>query len=123
MPNSIMVAGLLAATAFGTLLPFVDDPIPVLFLHGFSFSFAAPVVASLVAESLRPETRGPGLGLYYLWYYAGCATLPAVAGSLKDRFGTNTAVLFAAALLAATLLMIGLFRIEQRRHAVTVAQP
>src|SRR6266542_3328109 len=119
VPNLIMVVGLLFATGLAALLPVVDTPMPIFLLHGFSYALAAPVVASLVVESLRPETRGPGLGIYYLWYYAGCAVLPAVAGMLKDRFGADAAVLFAVAQLVGTLLLIGFFRFEQRRLAST----
>lgn len=114
-----MVAGLLVATGLVALLPIAATPMPMFLLHGFSYALAAPVVASLVVEALRPETRGPGLGIYYLWYYAGSATLPAAGGMLKDRFGTSTAVLFVAAQLVATLLLIGFFRLEQRRLAST----
>ncbi len=119
VPNLIMVAGLLVATGLAALLPIVDIPMSIFLLHGFSYALAAPVVASLVVESLRPETRGPGLGIYYLWYYAGCAVLPAVAGMLKDRFGADAAMLFAVAQLVGTLLLIGFFRFEQRRLAST----
>ncbi len=118
-PNLIMVAGLLVATGLAALLPVVDFPMPMFLLHGFSYALAAPVVASLVVEALRPETRGPGLGIYYLWYYAGSAALPAAGGMLKDRFGSDAAVLFAAAQLVGTLLLIGFFRVEQRRLTST----
>jgi MFS family permease len=122
VPNLVMVAGLLVATGLAALLPIVDIPMPIFLLHGFSYALAAPVVASLVVESLRPETRGPGLGIYYLWYYAGGAVLPAVAGMLKDRFDADAAVLFAVAQLVGTLLLIGFFRFEQRRLASTTAR-
>jgi hypothetical protein len=39
---------------------------------------------------------------------------------LKDRLGTDTAVLFAAAQLVGTLLLIGVFRVEQRRLAAPI---
>jgi predicted MFS family arabinose efflux permease len=117
-PNVIMLGGVLVATSMAAMLPVIDHPATLFVLLGFAYAVAAPVVASLIAEALRPETRAPGLGLYYLWYYAGCATLPAAAGALKDRFGTESAVWFAAAQLVGTLLLIGVFRAEQRRLAV-----
>ena len=119
MPNLIMVAGLLVATGVAALLPVVDLPMPMFLVHGLSYAIAAPVVASLVVEALRPETRGPGLGIYYLWNYAGSAALPAAGGLLKDSFGTHAAVLFAAAQLVGTLLLIAFFRVEQWRLAST----
>jgi MFS family permease len=120
MPNLVMVAGLSAATALAALLPVVDVPGPIFLLLGFCYALAAPVVGSLVVEALRPETRAPGLGLYYLWYYAGSTALPALGGLLKDRLGTDAAVLFAAAQLVGTLLLIGVFRVEQRRLAAPI---
>ncbi len=119
IPNLIMVGGLSVATGLAALLPVVDTAMPMFLLHGFTYALAAPVVASLVIEVLRPETRGPGLGIYYLWYYAGSAVLPAAGGMLKDRLGTDAAVLFAVAQLVGTVLLIGFFRVEQRRLAST----
>jgi predicted MFS family arabinose efflux permease len=120
-PNVIMVAGLLTATGLILLLPLVDIPMPIFLLHGFSYAVAAPVVATLVTDALRPETRAPGFGLYYLWYYAGCAALPAIAGVLKDNFGTETVVLFAAAQLMLTLALIAVFRVAQARVLATTS--
>ena len=121
-PNVIMAAGLVGATACAAALPVVEIRATMFLLLGVSYALAAPAVAGLITEALRPETRAPGLGVYYLWYYAGCAVLPAAAGALKDRFGTEVAVEFAAAQLVGTLLLIAVFRLEQRRLAAAPAR-
>jgi predicted MFS family arabinose efflux permease len=73
-------------------------------------------IASLPAEIMRPENRGPGFGIYYLWYYAGSALTPAVGGLLRDFSGTTQAsVLFAVAMMFASLCLLGMLRREQVR--------
>jgi 3-oxoacyl-[acyl-carrier-protein] synthase-1 len=81
---------------------------------GLFYAASAPVVASLPAQVLRPETRGPGFGIYYIWYFAGSAFLPVVGGYLKDITGTAaSSVLFGVAMMIATLTLAGLFRLTQ----------
>jgi predicted MFS family arabinose efflux permease len=60
----------------------------------------AGAFVSLPAEFLRPQSRGPGMGVFYTVYYVGCAILPAVAGRLSDITGSTRATLWFAALLA-----------------------
>lgn len=60
----------------------------------------AGAFVSLPAEFLRPQSRGPGMGVFYTVYYVGCAILPAAAGRLSDLTGGTRATLWFAALLA-----------------------
>ena len=75
---------------------------------------SAPVVASLPAEVLSAANRGPGFGIYYIWYFAGSTLLPVAAGSLTDLTGTAaSAVLVGVAMMLATLVLVILFRVVQ----------
>jgi len=117
-PNRVMVGGLAGTVLVGALIPFTSMPYATFALFGIAFALATPVIASLPAEVLRPENRGPGLGVYYLWYYAGSAFLPAVGGLFKDVVGSAAAsVIFAAAMMLGCLLLLGVFRVEQTRLA------
>ena len=114
MPNVVMFTGLIGATVIGGLIPYTDVPFVTFLLFGILYAVSAPVVAALPAEVLSPENRGPGLGIYYIWYYAGSAFLPAVAGHIKDTTGTATSsVLFGIAMMIATITLVGLFRLAQ----------
>jgi len=80
------------------------------------------VVAALPARVLAPEARGPGFGIYYLWYFGGMPVLIAAAGLLQDVTGSATASLeFAVALLVACLPMLAVFRAAQARRSSPVA--
>jgi MFS family permease len=121
-PNVVMFTGLLGSALVGGLIFYADAPFVTFTLFGILYAASAPVVASLPAEILRPETRGPGFGIYYVWYFAGSAFLPMVGGYLKDLTGTAaSSVLFAVAMMIATLILVGLFRLAQVYVPVRVA--
>ncbi len=114
VPNMVMFTGLAGSMLIGWLIVFTDAPFVTFSLFGMLFAASAPVVASLPAEVLRPETRGPGLGVYYIWYFAGSAFLPVVGGYLKDATGTAaSSVRFGVAMMGAALVLVGLFRLAQ----------
>ena len=119
-PNIVMVAGLGATVIVGALIPYTSIPLVTFAVFGIAFAIAAPVIGSLPAEVLRQENRGPGFGIYQLWYFAGSAFLPVAGGTLKDWTGGATAsLLFAVAMMFAALCLLGLFRSEQRRLLVS----
>jgi predicted MFS family arabinose efflux permease len=113
-PNVVMFAGLTAAILSGGLIPYTNVPFVTLSLFGIFYAISVPIVASMPAEVLSPANRGPGLGIYYIWYYAGSAFFPIVGGHLKDATGTAaSSVLFGVAMMGATLILAGLFRFAQ----------
>lgn len=122
MSNVVMFGGLIASIALGALIPVLPGP-PVMFLlFGTVFSLAVPVVGSLAAEVLAPQVRGPGFGIYYLWYFGGMPMLLALAGLLRDRTGFATSsVLFATALLVCCLLLALTLRAIQARSRAGAA--
>lgn len=106
IPKTVMAVGVGGSAIVGALIPYAGTPVVTFALFGLLYAAAAPVLGALPAQVLAPERRGPGLGIYYIWYFVGAATLPAVAGYLRDVTGTATApVLFAAAMMVATLAL------------------
>ena len=100
-----------------TSLPFSPFPLLSFALFGFVLALATPVVAALPARVLAPDVRGPGLGIYYLWYFGGMPILIALAGALRDGTGSAAAPLeFAVAMLVACLLLVAVFRFAQARR-------
>jgi MFS family permease len=115
-PNIVMVSGLAASIVLGALIPFVPYPFLLFTLFGIVFSIATPVVGSLAAEVINPRARGPGFGVYFLWYFGGMPVLIAFAGLLRDWTGSITAsLLFAVGMLLCCLVLAGFLRLVQRR--------
>ncbi len=120
-PNIVMFTGLAGTVVVGGLILYTDMPHLTFALFGILMAVCVPVLASLPAEVLRPETRGPGLGIYYVWYFAGSAFLPVVGGYLKDITGTAaSSVLFGVVMMMVTLILAGLFRLAQAYVPVRV---
>ena len=118
IPNAVMAGGLAISIALGAALPFMPHPLLFFMLFGFAFAIAVPVVGSLAAEVFDPRVRGPGFGVYFLWYFGGMPVLIAFAGLLRDWTGSITAsLLFAVGMLICCLLLTGVFRLMQGRGA------
>ena len=66
---------------------------------------------AMSAQAVSRENRGPGLGIFYTWYYTGMTLMPVLAGWLRDWTGSAKApVLFSAILVAGTVLCVWLLR-------------
>lgn len=117
-PDAVMVGGLVASILLGAYLPFSHVPLLSFALFGFALALAAPVVAALPARVLAPDVRGPGFGIYYLWYFGGMPVLIALAGLLRDATGSATASLeFAVGMLVVCLPLLAVFRLAYARRA------
>jgi MFS family permease len=115
--NTVMVGGLVASILLGAYLPFSPAPLVSFALFGFALAMAAPVVAALPAPILAPDVRGPGFGIYYLWYFGGMPVLIAFAGWLRDVAGSATASLeFAVAMLVVCPPLLAIFHVAQPRR-------
>ena len=114
MTISASLLAMLAALA----LPMLDVAWAPLFglLHGFCYALPITVFSALAAEAVAPERRARGLGVYFVWFYAGCTGCPAFAGWLRDVTGSATApVFFAVAALGAALALYVWFRRDLAR--------
>jgi MFS family permease len=82
----------------------------------------AGAFVNLPAEFLRPQSRAPGMGVFYTVYYVGCAILPALAGWLSDITASTRATLWFAALLAFLCIpALAVFRRALRRPPPALA--
>jgi MFS family permease len=116
IPNIVMVGGLAASIVLAAVVSIVPSPFLSFALLGTAVGLATPVVGSMAAEVLKPGVRGPGFGIYYLWYFGGMPLLLAVAGFLRDWTGSATApLIFAMWMLLSCLALAGLFRLAQAR--------
>ena len=99
-----LVACLLGASAILVVLIAGSWPRTSLVLLGIIAGIPAGALMSLSAEAVRRENRGPGLGIFYTWYYLGMTLVPAIAGALRDATGRASAPVLLAALLMAVVV-------------------
>jgi len=119
LPDAVMVGGLVASIVLAGYIPFSPAPVLMFALFGFALALATPVVAALPAEVFDADARGPGFGIYYLWYFGGMPVLITLAGLLRDRTGSAVASLVLAnAMVICCLVLLVVFRVAQtrRRH-------
>ena len=74
----------------------------------------AGALMALSAQALSADNRGPGLGIFYTWYYAGMTVGPVLAGWTRDVSGSAAApVILGATLLGGVILSVGVLRLLQ----------
>jgi MFS family permease len=88
---------------------------PILIVAGLVAGLPAGSLISAPAAVLRAESRGPGMGVFYTWYYAGMSLLPPVAGRLQDVYQGAAALTFASVLMLLTLASYVAFRVLSTR--------
>jgi len=108
----------------GSLLSLSHASLAVPLSLAFGFMGVAPagIIMALTGESMSPQRRAFGMGIFLTGYYVLVAPAPAFAGWLFDRSGdASRATLFAAALFAAAALANFAFRLTQKAVRVRLA--
>ena len=117
-PNAMIVIFSLLAAGALFLLPYLPFPVGLSILVGLSIGPPAGAIVSLPAQALSPENRGPGLGIFYSWYYLAMAVGPVIAGLGRDLSGSVAVpVLIGGAMFVATTLFINLFHLSRSKLA------
>lgn len=114
-----LAALLLASSA--TLVVVTTGTLPEagLILLGIIAGIPAGALMSLSAEAVSRENRGPGLGIFYTWYYLGMTLMPVLAGWLRDWTGSaKVPVLLAALLMAFVVVCVVLLRTLQAKWPI-----
>lgn len=111
--TSIVVTLSTAAVAMATVSQGIG-PEALCAAFGIIAGIPAGALMALSAQAVSTENRGPGLGIFYTWYYAGMTAAPAVAGWTRDVSGSAAApVILGAALLGGVVLSVALLRLLQ----------
>ncbi|MBV9833554.1 MAG: MFS transporter [Alphaproteobacteria bacterium] len=106
---AILWAALLIAAPF-------TSPAIMLVIAGFIGGIPAGLISAMPGQVLRPQTRGPGLGVFFTWLYIGFAVTPALGGWMADLLHRPEAPLFTgAALLIAALPLLAVFGMLRRK--------
>ena len=115
-PVTLACVTLLIGAATAALFALDTNYTLWLTLSGFVVLMGAGVQAALPLEALGAGNRALGLGLFYALWFLGFALLPSAGGWTRDLTGDPGApILFGAALIAATVPLLVLFRLLQRR--------
>jgi predicted MFS family arabinose efflux permease len=123
-PHAVTAAGLTLAAVSMALLPAGVAPLAVFGAVALVVGLPAGPIMALPAQALRAESRAPGMGVFYTWYYAAMAVLPGLAGMARDLAGSAAApVLFSAAMMVVTLACLAGFVVVPRgKAAAALAQ-
>ena len=82
--------------------------------YGVILGIPAGALMALSAQAITSGNRGPGLGIFYTWYYVGMTVAPVLAGWVRDVSGSAAApVVLGAVLLAGTILSVAILRLLQ----------
>ena len=122
-----LMAGSFVVLAATMLFAPLGAPLTLIALAGVIGGVPAGAILALAAEVLRPTSRGPGMGVYFTWYYLMMALLPPLAGAMRDVTGLPGApVAFGGVIETLALLVLVLLRVLQARYrpaTATKAEP
>jgi predicted MFS family arabinose efflux permease len=114
-PRLFLVGGLLAAGLAAAALPFAREPVIPFGILAVVIGAPAGLIMALPAQALQPKNRASGMGVYFTWYYAGMAMLPALAGLARDLTASPAApALFASVMMALAVAGVVGFRLAVR---------
>lgn len=114
-----LAALLLASSAMLAVVAGGTWPQASLIVLGIIAGVPAGALMALSAEAVSRENRGPGLGIYYTWYYLGMTLVPGLAGGLRDWTGSAKApVLLSAVLMVSVVFCVLLLRVLQARWPI-----
>jgi len=117
------VALLLGSAATLVVIAGGTWPEASLIVLGIIAGIPAGALIALSAEAVSPENRGPGLGIYYTWYYLGMTLVPGIAGGVRDATGSAKApMLLAALLMVVVVACVLLLRVLQARWPILRSQ-
>ena len=114
-PDFVAHAGLVLYAASLCAVLVLPGTFVWIVLAGLVGGLAAGILVTLPADVLRPETRAPGMGVFFTVYYAGNAIYPPIAGWLADYSGrSGVPIWFASASVLACVPAIALLRMQAR---------
>ena len=117
-PNLVMVSCFALGALSVALVPVVDAPLLLFILSAIFIGIPTGNVMALTVETVRPEHRNTGTGLYHTWNHAGLFVGPAVAGWIVDQTGDPaSAMYFGGVTVALATVALVALRGVQRREA------
>jgi MFS family permease len=114
-PTLLIVAGSLVAAGTVLLIPALAHAVLAFCLVGLAIGAPPGGLMALLPRALPPDRLATGFGVFYTVFYVMMALTQPAAGLVRDVAGDPAApIVFAAAVMAATVLGLAIFRrIEQ----------
>jgi MFS family permease len=114
-PNLMIIAGSLVAALVTLLIPVITSAVLAFCLVGFAIGPPPGPLMALLPRALPPERLTAGLGVFYTVFYVMMALTQPAAGLVRDLVGDPAApIVFAAAVMAATVVGLAIFRSIER---------
>jgi predicted MFS family arabinose efflux permease len=112
----LLIAGIAVLWAVLLVAAPFTNPAIMLVIAGFVGGIPAGLISAMPGQVLRPQTRGPGLGVFFTWLYVGFAVTPALGGWMADLLHRPEAPLYTGAtLLIAALPLLVVFGSMRKR--------
>jgi MFS family permease len=109
----------LAILGFGIMLMPSHPSLALMAFIGAVGGLPCAAMLVLPVEVLRPQSRAPGMGTFYTWYYLVLALLTPVAGFVRDFSGDpGRPLTFAGLLEIAAIAALILLRLLQHRYGL-----
>jgi MFS family permease len=110
-PTLLIVTGSLVAAATMLLIPVLAHAVLAFCLVGLAVGAPPGGLMALLPRALAPERLATGLGVFYTVFYVMMALTQPAAGLVRDLVGDPGApIVFAAAIMAATVVGLAVFR-------------
>jgi MFS family permease len=117
-PTRLIVAGSLLAAGATLSIPVLVQPVLAFCLVGLAIGAPPGALMALLPKALPPERLATGFGIFYTVFYVMVAATQPAAGLVRDLLGDPAApIVFAAAVMAATVLGLAMFRRVKARLA------
>jgi MFS family permease len=114
-PTLFIVAGSLLAAAVTLFIPVLSPPLLAFCLVGLAVGPPPGALMALLPRALPPDRLAPGFGVFYTVFYVMMALTQPAAGLVRDLAGDPAApIVFAAAVMLATVLGLAVFRRLER---------
>jgi len=117
-PTLLIVTGSLVAAATMLLIPVLAHAVFAFCLVGLAIGAPPGGLMALLPKTLPPDRLTTGFGVFYTMFYVMMALTQPAAGLVRDVAGDPAApIVFAAVVMAATVVGLVIFRRIERRTA------
>ena len=117
-PTLLIVTGSLVAAGTVLLLPVLAHAVLAFCLVGLAIGAPPGGLMALLPRTLPPERLATGFGVFYTVFYVMMALTQPAAGLVRAVAGDPAApIVFAALVMAATVIGLAIFRRLERRPA------
>jgi MFS family permease len=110
-PTLLIVAGSLLAAGATLTIPVLAHAVPALCLVGLVIGAPPGALMALLPKALPSDRLAAGFGVFYTVFYMTMAATQPAAGLVRDLVSDPAApIVFAAAMMVATVLGLAVFR-------------